>query len=76
VREAAVIGVADDRWGEVPHAFVSLMDGAVVGEADLIAQVRELLAGFKVPKSVVILDELPKGGTGKIQKQSLRQRMP
>ena len=72
VREAAVVGVPDDRWGEVPWAFVSLVAGLEVDEAQLIAWVRERLAGFKVPKSVVILDELPKGGTGKIQKQMLR----
>jgi fatty-acyl-CoA synthase len=74
VREAAVIGVPDERWGEVPRAFVSLVDGATADEAELIAWVRERLAGFKVPKSVVILPELPVGGTGKIQKQALRDR--
>jgi fatty-acyl-CoA synthase len=72
VREAAVVGVPDERWGEVPRAFVSLMEGAEVDEAVLIAWVRERLAGFKVPKTIVILAELPKGGTGKIRKQDLR----
>lgn len=74
VREAAVVGVPDDRWGEVPRAYVSLMDGADIDEAGLVEWVRGRLAGFKVPKSIVILDELPKGGTGKIQKQVLRGR--
>jgi fatty-acyl-CoA synthase len=74
VREAAVIGVPDERWGEVPHAFVSLMGGAVADETELIAWVRDRLAGFKVPKAITILAELPKGGTGKIQKQTLRHR--
>jgi len=72
VREAAVIGVPDDRWGEVPRAFVSLVPGADADEAELIAWVRDRLAGFKVPKAVVVLAELPKGGTGKVQKQTLR----
>jgi fatty-acyl-CoA synthase len=72
VREAAVVGVPDERWGEVPRAFVSLVDGAAADEAELVAWVRSRLAGFKVPKSIVVLDELPKGGTGKIQKQVLR----
>jgi fatty-acyl-CoA synthase len=72
VREAAVVGVADERWGEVPRAFVSLVPDGEADEAALIAWVRERLAPFKTPKSVVILDELPKGGTGKIQKQALR----
>jgi fatty-acyl-CoA synthase len=74
VREAAVVGRADERWGEVPIAFVSLMDGLEVDEAALVAWVRDRLAGFKVPKQIVILPELPKGGTGKIQKQALRER--
>jgi fatty-acyl-CoA synthase len=72
VREVAVVGMADDRWGEVPRAFVALVDGASADEAELISWTRERLAGFKVPKQVVIVDELPKGGTGKIQKAALR----
>jgi fatty-acyl-CoA synthase len=72
VREAAVIGVPDDRWGEVPHAYVSLMDGAEVSDAELLAWVRDRLAGFKVPKAILVLHDLPKGGTGKIQKSALR----
>jgi acyl-CoA synthetase (AMP-forming)/AMP-acid ligase II len=77
VREVAVVGVPDARWGEVPRAYVSLREGAggpLPTEADLIAFVRERLAHFKAPKSVVFLDELPKGGTGKVQKQVLRGR--
>jgi fatty-acyl-CoA synthase len=74
VREAAVVGVPDDRWGEVPRAYVSLRAPAEVDEAELVAWVRERLAHYKAPRSVVILDELPKGGTGKIQKDRLRER--
>jgi fatty-acyl-CoA synthase len=74
VREAAVVGAPDARWGEVPWAYVSLTAGAEVDEAELIAWMRTRLAGFKVPKAIVIVDELPKGGTGKIQKQALRTR--
>jgi fatty-acyl-CoA synthase len=73
VLEAAVVGVPDERWGEVPRAFVSLVAGASADEASLVEWVRARLAGFKVPRTVVILDELPKGGTGKIQKQQLRR---
>ena len=72
VREAAVVAAPDERWGEVPRAFVALVPGAQVDEAALIAWVRERLAPFKTPKAVVVLDDLPKGGTGKIQKQALR----
>src|SRR3546814_4687191 len=63
VSEAAVVGVPDERWGEVPRAFVSLVDGGGVDgvdEAELITWVRSRLAAFKAPRSVVILDELPK----------------
>jgi fatty-acyl-CoA synthase len=51
---------------------VALHAGAEVAEADLIAWVQERLARFKAPKSVVFTDDLPKGGTGKIDKQALR----
>jgi fatty-acyl-CoA synthase len=75
VLEAAVVGMPDEKWGEVPRAFVSLKPGAdAVTEAELQAWVRERLAGFKVPRRIDVVDELPKGGTGKIQKQQLRSR--
>lgn len=74
VREAAVVGRADERWGEVPVAYVSLHGGASADEAELIAFVRDRLAHFKAPKGVVILPELPKVGTGKIDKSGLRHR--
>jgi fatty-acyl-CoA synthase len=68
----AVVARPDEKWGEVPCAFVELKDGATAEEADLIAFARERLAGFKTPKSVVF-QELPKTSTGKIQKFELRQ---
>jgi fatty-acyl-CoA synthase len=74
VLEVAVVGMPDERWGEVPHAFVTLRDGAVATEAELIEHVRSLLAHFKAPKRVTFVAELPKGGTGKILKQELRTR--
>jgi fatty-acyl-CoA synthase len=75
VLEAAVVAMAHDRWGEVPRAFVTLRpDAAVVGEAELIGWVRGRLAHFKAPARVEVVDELPKGGTGKIQKEALRHR--
>ncbi len=61
-----------ERWGEVPRAFVAVHPGATVTPDELAAWCRERLAGFKVPKDWVFLDELPKGGTGKIQKPVLR----
>ncbi len=68
----AVVAQADDKWGEVPCAFVELKPGAKADEAELIAFVRARLAGFKTPKKVVF-QELPKTSTGKIQKFELRK---
>ena len=73
VLEVAVVGMPDERWGEVPRAYVTLRTGAEASEAELIDWVRERLAHFKAPKRVTFLDELPKGGTGKILKQTLRE---
>jgi len=67
----AVVAKPDDKWGEVPCAFVELRDGHEVTEADLITFCRARLAGFKTPKRVVF-HELPKTSTGKIQKFELR----
>ncbi|MEO0669788.1 MAG: AMP-binding protein [Pseudomonadota bacterium] len=72
VNLAAVVAKPDDKWGEVPCAFVELKPGAAPSEADLIAFSRETLAGFKAPKQVVF-QELPKTSTGKIQKFELRK---
>ncbi|ABG33428.1 acyl-CoA synthetase [Roseobacter denitrificans] len=69
---AAVVAKPDDKWGEVPCAFVELKPEATVDEAGLIAFSRETLAGFKAPKKVVF-QELPKTSTGKIQKFELRK---
>ena len=72
VNLAAVVAKPDDKWGEVPCAFVELKPGAAASETDLIAFSRETLAGFKAPKQVVF-QELPKTSTGKIQKFELRK---
>ena len=69
---AAVVAKPDEKWGEVPCAFIELKPGAQVDEATLIAFTRETLAGFKTPKKVVF-QELPKTSTGKIQKFELRK---
>jgi fatty-acyl-CoA synthase len=77
VLEAAVVGMPDERWGEVPRAFVSLRPGASLGEggaAALQEWVAARLARFKVPRRVDVLDELPKGGSGKVLKNELRGR--
>ncbi|WP_166417599.1 AMP-binding protein [Cochlodiniinecator piscidefendens] len=68
----AIVAKPDEKWGEVPCAFVELKDGATATEAELISFMKERLAGFKCPKSI-IFQELPKTSTGKIQKFELRQ---
>jgi fatty-acyl-CoA synthase len=72
VLEAAVVGVPDERWGEVPRAFVALRAGQTASPDELIGFVRERLAHFKAPKEVRVLDALPRGGTGKVLKNVLR----
>jgi fatty-acyl-CoA synthase len=74
VLEAAVVARPDDKWGEVPCAFVTLKSGApAVSEQELLAYCRERMARFKCPKKVVF-GPLPKTSTGKIQKNVLRDR--
>ena len=70
----AVVAKPDEKWGEVPCAFVELLDGAMADEAELIAFARTKLAGFKTPKKI-IFQELPKTSTGKIQKFELRKQV-
>ncbi len=72
VRESAVVGVPDERRGETVKAFVSLRPGASATEEELIAHCRERMAAYKYPRSVVLLDELPKTVTGKILRRELR----
>lgn len=73
VLEAAIIGVPDERWGEAIKAVVVVKQGMSLTADELIAFCRERLTHFKCPSSVDFLDSLPKGGTGKIQKNKLRQ---
>ena len=73
VMAAAVVALPDDKWGEVPCAFVELREGNEVSVDTLVAHCREHLASFKVPKRI-IFGELPKTSTGKIQKFVLREK--
>jgi len=72
IMEVAVVGLPHEKWGEAPHAFVVCKPGASVSEDELREFSRERLAGFKVPKGMTVLSELPKTATGKIQKFVLR----
>jgi fatty-acyl-CoA synthase len=72
IREAAVVAAPDEKWGEIPCAFLVLKDGAALTEPEITKFCRENLAGFKIPKKFVFQD-LPKTSTGKIQKNLLRE---
>lgn len=72
VASCGVVARADDKWGEVPVAYVELKPGRTATEAEIIEHCRGLLARFKVPKAVVF-HEIPKTSTGKIQKFRLRE---
>ena len=73
VLEAAVVAIADEKWGERPKGFVTLRDGATLSAEELIAFSRETLPGFKAP-SEIEFGELPKTSTGKVKKYELRER--
>ena len=73
INEAAVVARADEYWGETPCAFVSLKEGTMATEGEIIGWCRERMPHYMVPKTVVLRPELPKTSTGKIQKYILRE---
>jgi fatty-acyl-CoA synthase len=75
VAEAAVIGAPDERWIEAITAFVVLRDGETAAPEELIAHTKARLAGFKVPKRVQLVDELPRNASGKLLKRVLRDQI-
>jgi len=75
VREVAVIGLPDRRWGEKPVAIVVLADGAALELPALTDHCRARLAGFKVPKQLIIRDSLPRNPSGKVLKRVLRAEL-
>jgi acyl-CoA synthetase (AMP-forming)/AMP-acid ligase II len=74
VAEVAVVGIPDPYFGEVGAAFVVPRPGAAIEPEDVAEYARQHLANFKVPRSVVIVDSLPKNATGKVLKSELRRR--
>jgi fatty-acyl-CoA synthase len=74
VAETAVIGAKDERWGEVGRAIVALKPGEQLTEEEIIEFLKEHLAKYKVPKSVVFVDSLPRNAAGKVLKNSLREK--
>jgi fatty-acyl-CoA synthase len=75
VLEVAVVGRPDDRWGEVPVAFVALRPGVSATPDELVEHCRDQLARFKVPKDVLFVDALPRNPSGKVLKRELRARV-
>ena len=73
VVEAAVFGIPDDQWGELVHAVVVTRAGHTLSPDDLASFARQHLAGYKVPRSVSFVAELPHTGSGKILKRELRE---
>jgi len=74
VREVAIVGVPDPKWGEAVVAFVVFQDGQDVPQDMLIARTREILAGYKLPRKVVACGDLPKNVSGKVLKRQLREQ--
>ena len=74
VAETAVIGLKDERWGEIGCAVVSLKPAETLSEQEIINFLKERLARYKVPKSVVFLDQLPRNAAGKVPKNKLREQ--
>ncbi|WP_436793806.1 long-chain-fatty-acid--CoA ligase [Actinospongicola halichondriae] len=72
IGDVAVIGVPDDKWGEVGKAMVVKADGQDPTEEEILTYARGELAGFKIPKSVDFIDEIPRNPTGKMLKKDLR----
>lgn len=76
VKEAAVVGMPDQRKGEQPVAFVVAADGVTLDEKSIIHHIREHLADYKVPRHVHFLTALPRNATGKVLKTELRKQRP
>ncbi len=71
IREVAVIGMKDEKHGELPIAFISLKEGMKVQPADILKYCRQRLATYKVPRRIILKDSLPKNPAGKILKREL-----
>ncbi|HWL00917.1 MAG TPA: long-chain fatty acid--CoA ligase [Microbacteriaceae bacterium] len=74
VTGVAVIGVPDARWGEVPYAVVTLAPGRELTTEELVATLRERLAGYKIPRRMSVVEEFPRTASGKVRKAALRER--
>ena len=74
IKQAVVVGVPDRRLGEVGFAFVQLHEGQSIEEAELVSRCRAMMADYKVPRHVRVVDEFPRTTTGKIQRFILQRQ--
>ncbi|MDH7799177.1 MULTISPECIES: AMP-binding protein [unclassified Beijerinckia] len=75
VKDCAVIGVPDEKWGEAVVAFIEVKPSEAVTESDLIAFCRKTLSGVKTPKRVIVVDELPRSPVGKVLRRVVRDEL-
>ena len=74
IAEAAVIGIPDEKWGEVGLGFIVLKESNDLSEEEIIDHCLKNLAKFKIPKSIEFIDALPRNATGKVLKRTLREK--
>jgi acyl-CoA synthetase (AMP-forming)/AMP-acid ligase II len=71
---SAVVGIPNPEWGETVHAEVVLRPGASVEATELIAHAKEKLGGYKAPKSIVFVDQLPTSAVGKVLRRAVKEK--
>jgi len=69
-----VFGVPDKKWGQVPKAIVARKKGMEINEEEIVEECKKELASYKKPKSIVIVDQLPKTGSGKIDRSLIKKK--
>jgi acyl-CoA synthetase (AMP-forming)/AMP-acid ligase II len=74
ISECAVFGIPHPKWVEAVHAVVALKSGATTTPEDLMSFCKERIAGYKAPKSIEIVAEIPKSATGKILKKEMKKK--
>jgi fatty-acyl-CoA synthase len=74
ISAVALIGIPDEKWGEVPWAIVTVMPGATTSLEEVRAHIDGRIARYKMPKNLIIVDEFPRTGSGKIRKADLRKK--